>query len=125
MPPVLGPASPSPIRLKSWAGTRGTARRPVAEDEQRALLARQPLLDHDVAPGVAEGGARELGVDVGAGLVERLGHQHALAGGQAVGLDHPGPGQRLEVVQGGGGLERVEGGEARRRARRPRRGPPS
>ena len=25
MPPVLGPASPSPTRLKSWAGTSGTA----------------------------------------------------------------------------------------------------
>ncbi len=28
MPPVLGPVSPSPIRLKSWAGTSGTARVP-------------------------------------------------------------------------------------------------
>jgi hypothetical protein len=28
MPPVLGPVSPSPIRLKSCAGARGTARRP-------------------------------------------------------------------------------------------------
>ena len=28
MPPVLGPASPSPMRLKSWAGARGTARVP-------------------------------------------------------------------------------------------------
>ncbi len=28
MPPVLGPSLPSPRRLKSWAGTRGTARSP-------------------------------------------------------------------------------------------------
>ena len=28
MPPVLGPASPSPTRLKSWAGASGTARWP-------------------------------------------------------------------------------------------------
>ena len=28
MPPVLGPVSPSPMRLKSWAGTSGTARVP-------------------------------------------------------------------------------------------------
>ena len=28
MPPVLGPASPSPTRLKSWAGARATARVP-------------------------------------------------------------------------------------------------
>ena len=28
MPPVLGPASPSPTRLKSWAGARATARWP-------------------------------------------------------------------------------------------------
>ena len=47
--------------------------RPVAEDEQRALLALHPLLDDDVAPGVAEGGARQLGADVLAGLVEACG----------------------------------------------------
>ena len=28
MPPVLGPVSPSPTRLKSWAGARATARTP-------------------------------------------------------------------------------------------------
>ena len=28
MPPVLGPVSPSPARLKSWAGARATARFP-------------------------------------------------------------------------------------------------
>ena len=28
MPPVLGPASPSPTRLKSWAGASATARVP-------------------------------------------------------------------------------------------------
>ena len=28
MPPVLGPVSPSPTRLKSWAGASGTARSP-------------------------------------------------------------------------------------------------
>ena len=49
-----------------------------------------------------------------AGLLEAAGHQNALAPGQAVGLDDPGPRQRLEIVHGGGGLEGVEGGEARR-----------
>ena len=99
--------------------------RAVAEDEQRALLAHEPLLDHDVAPGVAEGGARQLGRDVGAGLVEGLRHQHALAGGQAVGLDHPGPGQRLEVVQGGGRPRARRRWRSAPSGRRPRRGPPS
>ena len=28
MPPVLGPASPSPTRLKSWAGANGSTRVP-------------------------------------------------------------------------------------------------
>ena len=88
---------------------------PVTQHEQRALLADQPLLNHDVAPGVAEGRPRQLGGDVGAGFVEGAGHQHALAGGQSVGLDHPGPGQRLEVGLGLSGLQRVEGREARRR----------
>ena len=89
--------------------------RPVAEDEQRALLPHQPFLDDDGAPGLAERGAGQLGEHVGARLVQALRHQDALAGGETVGLDHPGTGQRLEIGRGGGRLESVEGGEARRR----------
>ena len=79
MPPVFGPMSPSPMRLKSCAGTSGTTLRPVAEDEQRALLADQALFDDHCAAGVAERVAGELGRDVLAGLGQALRHQHALA----------------------------------------------
>ena len=89
MPPVLGPVSPSPTRLKSWAGARATASRAVAHRQHRQLGTGQALLDDDGAAGVAEAGAGELGPDVVLGLDEDVGDEHALAGGQAVGLDHP------------------------------------
>ena len=100
MPPVLGPASPSPRRLKSWAGASGTTRRP-SQSTIASTPGRKPLLDDHPAPGRPEGVARELGRHVGLGLVDGPGHQHPLAGGQAVGLDHPGAGQG---AQEGGGL---------------------
>ena len=87
----------------------------VAEHEERALLADQALLNDDGSSGVAERGARELGGDILASLVQGLRDQHALACRQSVRLDHPGSRQRLEVRHGGGGLEGVEGGEASRR----------
>ena len=46
MPPVLGPVSPSPTRLKSWAGCSGTTVVAVGEAEQRHLGAVEELLDH-------------------------------------------------------------------------------
>ena len=109
MPPVFGPVSSSPIRLKSWAGMQGHHPRAVAEHQERTLVSLEPLLDHDGSPGVAEGGPRELGHDVLAGLVEGVGHPHALPGGQPVRLDHPGPRQGIEELEGLAGLEVVEG----------------
>ena len=69
MPPVFGPRSPSSDPLEVLGGGRGTARPPSHSDEQRALLAGQPLLDHDPSPGVPERRPGELGRDVGLGLV--------------------------------------------------------
>ena len=46
MPPVLGPRSPSKIRLKSWAGCSGYAVVAVADREERDLGAVEVLLDH-------------------------------------------------------------------------------
>ena len=54
MPPVFGPVSPSPTRLKSWAEARGTTRCPSAHAQQRHLRSDQALLDHDPATGLAE-----------------------------------------------------------------------
>ncbi len=43
----------------------------VAQDQQRALRSGEPLFDHHLAPGIAEGPARQLGVDVGVGVGQR------------------------------------------------------
>ena len=86
MPPVLGPVSPSPTRLKSCAGGSAHDRLAVAEREQRHLGAVEVLLDDDPPAGRGMGQCR--------GTV--LGDDDALAGGQAVGLDDV---RRAERVQ--------------------------
>ena len=100
MPPVFGPESPSPNRLKSWAGASAANRSTVAQHQQRALDPGQPLLDHDLPAGLPEGLPRQLGVHVGVRLLQRVGDQHALPGGQAVGLDHPGSRQLAQESLG-------------------------
>ncbi len=97
MPPVLGPASSSPTRLKSCAGSSGTTVRAVDETEQRHLgSVEERLQQHRVAVVEQCGGVRAGGVTVG-------GDHHTLAGRQTVVLDHPGvlPGRRAEAVQRG------------------------
>ena len=86
MPPVFGPSSLSPTRLKSCAGERGDGGA-VAEAEQRDLRALEELLDDDPAAALVEAGARvrERGIAV-------VRHHDALAGREPVVLDdmrHP------------------------------------
>ena len=80
MPPVLGPVSPSPTRLWSWAEASGDGGLAVDQREQARFLALEEFLDHQrpVAGGV------DRGLGFGAGH----GDGHALAGGEPVGLDH-------------------------------------
>ena len=80
MPPVLGPVSPSPTRLWSWAEASATARGAVDQREQAGFLAFQEFLDHH-RPVAGR-------ADRGLGLVAGHGDGDALAGGEAVGLDH-------------------------------------
>ena len=47
MPPVFGPASPSPTRLKSCAAPSGDRAAAVAEREERYLGTLEQLLDDD------------------------------------------------------------------------------
>ena len=49
MPPVFGPVSPSPIRLKSCAGASGDDGAPIREPEEGHLVALEQLLDHERA----------------------------------------------------------------------------
>ena len=87
MPPVFGPWSPSKARLWSCAVVSGSAVVAVAQREERGFLAVEEFLDHDFAAGFAQAAA-EHHVDRRFGLGERLRHDHALAGGKPVGLDH-------------------------------------
>ena len=67
----------------------------VAQGEQRALLPVHELLDHDARAGRAEPPAQHA-LDLGFGVTAIRADGHALAGGQAIGLDDVG---RLEPVQ--------------------------
>ena len=68
MPPVFGPASPSPTRLKSCAGARGTAVVPSHTARIDSSGPVRPSSIDDGAAGVAEGLAREVPVHRVAGL---------------------------------------------------------
>jgi len=73
----------------------------------------EKFLDHHARPGGAEAPLGEHGVDGGVGLIARRRDHHALAGGQAVGLDHD---RRALLGDIGLGLRRVlEAAMARRR----------
>ena len=94
MPPVLGPVSPSPTRLKSWAGVRATARVPsqIAKTDTSGPIIPSSMTT--VRPASPNDAAGELRPHVGLRLGEILGDEHALAGRQPVGLHHPGRRQR-------------------------------
>ena len=79
-------------------GGEGKCVAAVDEGEEARLLADQAFLDHDLRACSAER-AREAGLDGGGGSLARLGDGDALAGGEAVGLDHDGQRLALEVGQ--------------------------
>ena len=62
--------------------------RAVDHGNEAGLLAVEEFLDHHSRAGVAEGVALEHVADRGFGLRQRRRHHHALARGQAIGLDH-------------------------------------
>ncbi len=114
----------------------------VGQGEQGGLLPDHKVLDHHPRPGGAEAAAQHV-VDGGLGLRAGLGDDHALAGGQTIGLDHKGrrePGQRglgplravvsletrcRQAVAVGEGLgEGLRGLELRRGLGRPEAGDP-
>ena len=86
MPPVLGPGR---RRRCACSRARAPSASPlaVAEREQRQLLADQALLD-DGARARAEAALDEDVPQRGLRLLGVVGHRHALAGGEPVGLDH-------------------------------------
>ena len=104
MPPVFGPVSPSRARLKSWAGSSGTAVTPsvTANSETSGPSRNSSITTVPQARGVRPGG-----LQVG-------GDQHALARREGVVLHHvgrPERGERLVRLGGGGAGERGRGGD--------------
>ena len=97
---MLGPVSPSPTRLKSCAGSRATARTPSHSANTDTSGPGHPLLDHDGAPGLAEGFAGELGAHVRLGVRQVTGDQHPLARGQPVRLHDVGGDHRAQERDG-------------------------
>ena len=89
MPPVFGPWSPSNARLWSSADGRTRALHAVGDDEERRFAPAQELLDDHLRPGVAEPPVHHHVPHGGLGRRGVLGHDHALAGGESVGLDAP------------------------------------
>ena len=81
MPPVLGPASPSLARLKSRAAASGNGAPSVADGKDRQLFTLEQLLDVKARAECLN--LRERGLQ----LVVAETDEHALAGGEAVGLD--------------------------------------
>ena len=89
MPPVLGPLSPSSRALWSWLVASGSTLLPSTMTMKLASSPTQELLDHHAVAGLAEGIAREHVVHRGDRPASSVvGEDHALAGRQAVGLDH-------------------------------------
>ena len=120
MPPVFGPLSPSPTRLWSWLVAIGSTFWPSTMTMKLASLAIEELLDHHARAGVAEGIAGEHVAHGGFGFVQVHGDDHALARGQAIGLDDDGRALLVQVGQGrldlgevaiGGGGDPVAGEE--------------
>ena len=88
MPPVLGPVSPSPTRLKSCAGCSGTTVAPsVTAKSETSGPSRYSSMTTRAARGRVGERLRQVG-----------GHDDALAGGQAVVLHDV---RRAELVQRG------------------------
>ena len=80
------------------AGSRqGEGRDPVGEGDDARLRTAQPLLDHDPGSAVDGGRRPEDLLDRGEGLAEPVADRDALAGGEAIGLDHDAVAARIEL----------------------------
>ena len=102
MPPVFGPASPSPTRLKSCAGASGTPRRRRRTARAATARARSgPPRSPACGPRRRTPRPRGTPRTASRGVGERLGDEHALARRQPVGLDDVEAGQRLEERERG------------------------
>ena len=140
MPPVLGPESPSPMRLKSRAGASGSARSPSqrASSEssspsrnsstttgwspkrrstsiasQRGARLVLVARDHDALAGRQPVGLEHRGVALDRGHAVLDGLHHAVARGRDAGGRHHLLRERLRALEPGRGAARPEAAHAR------------
>ena len=97
MPPVLGPVSPSPMRLWSCAAASGMAWLPSQRAKKRELFAFEKLFDDDLFDGVPSSSPEKHLGGGGFGLVGGFADDDAFAGGESVGLDDDGDGEEAEL----------------------------
>ena len=86
------------------AGGHGYGGAAVAKGQKRGLFADERLFHHHRGPGSAESSGHHGLVDGGNGLIGVAGYCDALAGSQAVGLDHHGAVKLSGVGPGRSGL---------------------
>ncbi|MNN32543.1 hypothetical protein D3C81_1462660 [compost metagenome] len=83
----------------------------VDQHDEAGFLALQEFLDHHARAGIAQLVVGQHHVDRGVGLFQRHRHHHALARGQAVGLDHDRRALRVDIgMRLGGVREGLVGG---------------
>ena len=87
MPPVLGPVSPSPMRLWSWAAARGTAWVPSERAKKEISGPRRVSSRTRAWDGSTKQGAGEHLSGCGEGFSVGLAHHDTFASGEAVSLD--------------------------------------
>ena len=104
MPPVLGPVSPSPRRLKSWAVASGSTFLAIDQGEKARLLALEKIFDNDFPPRLPETAFDQGGVDRSACRIEIRGNRDPLARGKPIDLDDD---RRAALGDEGFGCDRV------------------
>ena len=100
MPPVFGPGV-AVVDRACGPGPEGsgTIVSPVGDGQDRGLLAREELLDHHPVAGLAELALGHHEVQRRAAPRPPAADDHALARGQAVGLDHDRHAGAAQVVR--------------------------
>ena len=104
MPPVFGPVSLSPTRLWSAATPRYTASSPSQRAKTEISSPERNSSITTSAPAAPRILSSMMAVMAACGLVQRLGDHHALAGGQAVGLDDDRRAHFLDIIMRGVGI---------------------
>jgi len=98
MPPVSGPCLVAVLQaFVVLAGGQRQHVLAVDHDDEAGFLAEQAFLDHHAVAGLAHAVAGEHGVDSGVRLLGCRRDDHALAGGQSVGLHHDGRAVLVDV----------------------------